>query len=287
MSLADLQGCLARLYCDESFRLLFNADARLALRRYELSERERRTVEQIDAIALNRFAGVLKGKRKRLFESCYPLLFRVAAPAVERYYDRYYDTFGSKPYVSVSERVADFGRFMEHVLRGAPGVVPYAADVALYERLTLAAGASEDASGRLTEGRAARRVDLHACLTVRPGIQVGTFEHEVAGLIADLANDRLSGDRPRGTHCYVFERLPGRSECRLLEVTPSAGALLNLCDGTRRVVDVVNEAGRGRLASMTATDILHALQQFVVLALLSSGPGDPAGRGTAADVVSS
>lgn len=281
MSLAALQTCVARLCVDESFRSLFSVDAERALASYDLSARERITVRQIDGTAIDRFAVLLKHKRRRLFASCYPLLFKITNRAMERYYDRYYQTFGSKPYPSAAERVADFGRFMEQALCSDTEVAVYAADIARYERLAFATRAAA-ASAEHLHSRSSVDLSWDAHPAVCEGIQVGTFEHDVVALIASLTNDRPADDWQRGQHCCVLQGLPARSECRVLAVTPAAGALLGLCDGTRSTLEIVGEAGRGQLAPMTASDVLHAMNQFVTVGIVSYRPSEEQRRALAA-----
>src|SRR5438067_1474443 len=92
-------------------------------------ERRRRmsmaALRALDRHALERFASSLKSKRRRRFAATYPLLFGLASPAVERYYDRYYQLCPARPGGSLVAELLEFGRFIEESLAADDEAPPF------------------------------------------------------------------------------------------------------------------------------------------------------------------
>src|SRR5262249_51187136 len=139
VSMPEMQACLARLYVDRAFRRLFALEPEAVLREYRLSAEEAQALRDLDRPALERFAHSLRGKRRRRFEATYPLLFGLACPAVDRYYDRYYHLYPARPGGSFIAELLEFGCFMQECLATDDEAPPFAADLAQYERLLFAA----------------------------------------------------------------------------------------------------------------------------------------------------
>src|SRR5262245_55060269 len=139
MSIADMQACLARLYVDGAFRRLFALDPETVLGEYRLSAEEAQGLRELDAAAVERFARSLKSKRRRRFAATYPLLFGLGAPAIERYYDRYYQLYPARPGGSFVAELMEFGSYAQACLAADDEAPPFASDLAQYERLRFAA----------------------------------------------------------------------------------------------------------------------------------------------------
>src|SRR5207248_8236338 len=118
---------------------LFALEPETVLGEYRLAAEEAQALRELDRAALERFAGSLKGKRRRRFVATYPLLFGMASPAVERYYDRYYQLYPARPGGSFAAELLEFGGFMEQCLAADDEAPHFASDLAQYERHQFAA----------------------------------------------------------------------------------------------------------------------------------------------------
>src|SRR5690606_10020144 len=90
LSIAEMQACLAQLYVDDAFRKLYYINPDSTLKGYELTEDEANAIKNIEKKWLDAFAESLKNKRKRRFESAYPLTFALETEHMDRYFNRFY-----------------------------------------------------------------------------------------------------------------------------------------------------------------------------------------------------
>jgi hypothetical protein len=296
MSVAEMQACLARLYVDGAFRRLFALEPETVLGEYRLSAEEAQALRELDSPALERFARSLKSKRRRRFVATYPLLFGLASPAVERYYDRYYQLYPARRGGSFVTELLEFGRFMEDCLATDDEAPPFASDLARYERLRFAARRAT--VGYRPEGTRppARPATAPVAPDDRPrladGVAVATFRTSILAIVDALEAGLPPPETGEGPYTFVFRTAPGAADPDAFYVTVATYELLDWCDGERTLAELaaVVEPGTRRTPSegeaaggcrgsdgevASVTGAVQTLVEHGILTTAPAGPRDP------------
>jgi hypothetical protein len=313
MSVAEMQACLARLYVDGAFRRLFALEPETVLGEYRLSAEEAQALRELDSPALERFARSLKSKRRRRFVATYPLLFGLASPAVERYYDRYYQLYPARRGGSFVTELLEFGRFMEDCLATDDEAPPFASDLARYERLRFAArratvghrpeagwgprtvpAGTEGASWRPGPGRPPDRPEPPPVAPddrprLADGVAVATFRTSILAIVDALEAGLPPPETGEGPYTFVFRTAPGAADPDAFYVTVATYELLDWCDGertlaelaavvepgTRRTPSEGEAAGGCRGSDGEVASVTGAVQTLVEHGILTTAPAGP------------
>jgi hypothetical protein len=278
MSIAEMQACLARLYVERAFRRLFALEPETALGEYRLSAEEAQALRDLDRPALDRFARSLKSKRRRRFVATYPLLFGLASPAVDRYYDRYYQLYPARRGGSFVAELLEFGRFMEDCLATDGEAPPFASDLARYERLRFAA--RRVALGQRPEGThpPARPDPAPVAPDDRPrladGVAVATFRSSILAIVDALEAGLPPPETGEGPYTFVFRTAPGATDPDAFYVTAATRELLDGCDGERTLAELA-AVERQRGGDERAAAVAGAVQNLVEHGILTTAPAGP------------
>jgi hypothetical protein len=278
MSMAEMQACLARLYVDRTFRRLFAIEPEAVLGQYGLSTDESRALRDLDQQALERFARSLKGKRRRRFVATYPLLFGLASPVVDRYYDRYYQLYPARPGGSYVEELQAFGRFIEECLAADDEAPPFASDLARYERLHFTAGRVA-AAPRHAEAAAAAADVPQLAPEDRPrladGVAVGTFRSGILAIVGALKADLPPPEAETGPHTFAFRPGPAGADPTAFYVSEATAELLEWCDGEHSVAEIAAAVDRERSGDGTASAVTGALHALIQHGIVTTAPPGP------------
>ncbi len=238
MSIPEMQACLARLYLDELFRRLLARDPESALQAYGLSAEEEAAIRELDATRLEFFATSLKNKRRKRIARAFPLLFRVAADEVEHQYNRYHALYMPKSRRSIHQDVLDFGEFIEDSLAIAPGIPPWACDVARYERLLYATTYTHQADTDTSSG--ATTVSISSRPRLCEDAYVAEFQYDIASIEDALRDGEERGLEP--SPCAIVSRAKTpTAEARVLRINGPTLAVLRHCDGRQRLEGIITE----------------------------------------------
>lgn len=278
MSNGEMQACLARLYVDTPFRRLFYLDP-ATLREYRLTDEEFESIRRIDRDKLELFALSLSHKRRRRIERAYPLLFRLDAAEIGRYWARYYQLYPAKPHHTGHQDALDFGTFMEESLVDATHLPWFACDLARYERLSYFAkfirvpGAAE---ATLSDAEnAARAIAMDARPRLGSGVVLADFGSDVveveAAMLRGESPDALD---PEHVACSILFR-PGASAAsiKILRVNPPTHAVVDLCDGYRTVDRIVASVETELGAPDLARGVVDVIARLVSLRVLTLAAG--------------
>jgi hypothetical protein len=287
MSMAEMQACLGRLYADRAFRRLFALEPDTVLGEYRLSPEEAQALRDLDGPALERFARSLRAKRRRRFVSTYPLLFGLDCPAVDRYYDRYYQLYPARPGGAYVDELTEFGRFMEECLVTDDEAPPFAADLARYERLQFAAGrAGRPRSGRVEEWKSGSSGPdpstlpfFHSSILPddRPrladGVIVGTFRTGILAIVEALKADLPPPGTGNGPYTFVFRPGESGTDPAAFYVSEATARLLDSCDGGRTLAELaaVESDRRGDGAAAAVAEAIRALLEQGILTTAPPG----------------
>jgi hypothetical protein len=239
MSATELQACLARLYTSWAFRRLLRLDPDAALAGYFLTEAERDAILEIDSEMLDWFAASLKAKRRMRLERSFPALFAIGSPAFGVYFDRFHEIYPLRPGETSSDDAEQFGRFVEETLADGEQLPPYARDLARFE-LTLQelrrsvravrtpSAEDSDAPMRSVPQRPRRR----------DGVRVARFAFNVSEIDDALREGREPEPRT-DDEVIVYILRDAERDPRILRVSDPTAVVIDLCDGSRSVSDVV------------------------------------------------
>lgn len=246
VSVAEMQACLARLYVDNSFRALFYFDQDIPLSEYKLSEDESRAIKSLDRKMLDFFAVTLRQKRKKRFQSAFPLLFQSVGTEIDRYYDRYYQLHPAIPDEPLFDYLVSLGRFVEQCLATDDEVPAYACDLARYERFRFYAkfcSSPKDSFKTINDSALHQdgSIPLDAYPYMHQGVQVATFTHDIISIINEINAQLTPSLQEKGVHCLVFQSVPGLLNPSIFAVSPTTRDLIALCDGTHNVLDIIAE----------------------------------------------
>ena len=243
MSIGEMQACLARLYVSEPFRRWFYAEPDGALASYALAEEERQALGGLDRTALDLFAASLISKRWKGTERAYPALVALDAAAMRRCYTRFYHLYPARLDHASYQDVVDFGKFVEATLAHSEQVPPYASDLARYERLYYLAGIASDAAVETMADTDATPPPVTPALRParRRHVQVADFAYDVGAIEEALRHGRTPSEvRPSGNGCtIVFCPSAGTPGVRMLRINAPTKTVLDLCDGSRTVTDII------------------------------------------------
>lgn len=244
MSTIEVQACLARLYTDTTFRLLHYRDPKEALGRYFLTAGERQTIQNIDHDMLEFFASSLLMKRKKKLVPAFPALFSLDGPILGTFVNRYFEVYPLHPNGSHSREVSQFGEFMEETLQEADGLPPYASDLARFEhiastlQLQVPARPSSAREDRPHRGIGTVGPSDHPALC--SDVTVERFSYEVSKISEALLNNDSDPIASPHTEYLVWKRGGNSLEPRMFRISSPIAILLELCDGTRSLKDLVS-----------------------------------------------
>jgi glycosyltransferase involved in cell wall biosynthesis len=171
----------------------------------------------------------------------YPATFALDATVLARYAARY---DAHQPTTTETlDYLLSFGGFLAEVLPDEPVLPPFAADLARYEGLLLAAryqpGPDDVFAGiNRPANRPASLVPLDARLSVGRGLQIAVFAYDVVALADAVAAGALPGDAQPAECCLVVQQMPNSLSPRVLRLQALARLVLALCDGRRTVADI-------------------------------------------------
>lgn len=274
MSVAEMQACLARLYTQESYRRLYYLDPDTPARDYALTELEANALDNLDRAMLERHAAGLKLKRARRLRASYPLLFRLYAPYMGRYLDRYIQLYPARPHEPVQDQVVAFGSFVEESMAGEDAVPPYASDISRYERLCYLARACPRTSDVTGVVRPQGQVQPPAVVPeARPylaaGVQLADFRYDVPRASRFLARKLVPLTlRESGNYCYVFQHVAYNAPPKLHAVSAGAGNLLRLCSGNQTVSAIATAIGEATGRQGVLEDIGGLVDKFIAMGIL-------------------
>jgi hypothetical protein len=277
MSMAEMQACLARLYVDRAFRRLFAIEPETVFAQYRLSGEEAQALRDLDRPALERFARSLKSKRRRRFVATYPLLFGLGSPAVDRYYDRYYQLYPARPGGSFVAELLEFGRFMEECLATDDEAPPFASDLARYERLRFAA--SRAATPRRAQTAPAAPDPPPVAPDDRPrladGVVVGTFRTGILAVVEALEAGLQPPETGEGPYTFAFRPGRGGTSPAAFYVSEATAGLLDWCDGEHTLAELA-AAENERRGVGTAAAVAGAIRALLEHGILTTAPAGPA-----------
>jgi hypothetical protein len=270
MSNGEMQACLARLYVDEPFRRLLDAEPEAVLGGYFLTADEREAILGIHRDRLRDFARSLITKRRKLVERVYPLLFKLNGPVMARCYARFYHLYPAKPGQVYSQDVLDFGMFMEETLPNIDEVPAYSSDVAKYERLCFAALRA----GPVAEAGPAALPGMDARLRLHSHVGVAEFAYDVTEL-----EDALAGVPPPvlepSACCILFHRGGSDGGLRMQRINPPTKVIVDLCDGSRTTDQLIAETEARLGVGGLAPGIVQAIDRLLTAGVLSLAPVPP------------
>jgi len=258
MSVSEMQACLARLYVNRPFRQLFHLNEDLVFQEYKLDDEERQVLKNIDKRMLDYFANSLINKRKKRFQSIFPLLNQVLGPEFERYYERYYHVYPAKPHEPTLQQVLDFGDFMEQCLAVDADVAPYAGELARYEKLCFSTKfqpSPQDTFATINEKHSVSQqlLDRSVCPLLSPSVQIAEFQYNVDKIASTLQLQQEPGDVQKGSYWMIFQQTD-TTQPRIFSISPAIGHLLELCDGQHTLLDIIQImqriTGRSNLESI-------------------------------------
>jgi len=260
MSVSEMQACMARLYVDDSFRKLFFLDPDDTVQGYQLTPDESSALKNVDRKMLDFFSRSLKNKRKDRIQPVYPALFSIAKTAIGRYYHRYYQLHIRSAHEPDHQDILHFGLFMEESMAGAEDVPAYATEVARYERLcywTHFCQATEAAASVCAPAPAAAR-RLEDRLERQQGIRIESFSYDVFAVEENVQSGTEidSGmEIQRGDYYVLFRPARASYESKVLRINSATKTLLDLCDGSRTISEIIAAVEQ----HFGATDLQQAL----------------------------
>ena len=274
MSIGEMQACLARLYVDESFRRLFRLDPAATIEGYRLGDAESMALRNLDPRVLDHFARSLIGKRRRRMERAYPLLFAIDGREMRHYYARFYHVHPAQPYEDEHQTIIDFGLFMEESLPQVAHLPAYTAEVAKYERLYYAAAlaARRDAAATAQEHEeSVTPVGMSARPSLRGSVQVADFTYDIATIEEALQQGRAPAPGDVATEGSSILFLPGASDgaVRMLRINAPTKAVLDLCDGSRTMAQIVADSQAALHAADLRAGIVAAVSRLLASGVLT------------------
>jgi hypothetical protein len=273
-----MQACLSRLYVDTCFRALFYINPVDTMNGYNLTTEERSAIRGVDRQKLEFFASSLRQKRREKLQCVYPALFALKSRAVDLLYQRYYDLHIATPYHGPQEDVISFGLFIEESLANAAGVPRYASDLAKYERLYYCSRLEWnriDDCVRDTTGILATS-DQSVRVKVRNRVLIAAFHYNIAHIAEALQTGNISPGHEidEDEHIIAFVPRIGRSNAKMLRLTPATKTLLDLCNG-HRPLGMIIEMAESRFGTGNITeDVLATLTRMLELGVLESQPAE-------------
>ena len=273
MSVAEMQAYLARLYTSDPFRKLFELDPDATLADYTLDDGEINALKQIDKKMLNMFAHGLKAKRKRKALGAYPLLTKLAGVDIDKYYSRYYNLYPAKPHDAPLVQIKTFGEFMEKSLATDENVPPYSSDLVRYERLyamTAYSPTPQDSFALInqTSDQQSRPIGPESVLRVRENVHASTFRFNIVKIAVEIQQEQEVTHLQEGTYCFIFQQRAKSVVPHIFAISPATRDLLSLCDGSRKVAEIVHEMekrmGREQLGEQISQMFRHLLEIQVI-----------------------
>lgn len=266
MSLAEMQSYLARLYTDDSFRMLFTLAPEASFEHYWLTDTEKQALQAIDQRLLEYFATSLKMKQQEYLRAAYPATFALPQALVQHFFHRFYQYYPAKPHEDPLTRISDFGIFLEQALACAEQAPCYASEVVKYERLhylTTYQPRVEDALATINASSAkSGPFSPQAVPVLLPGIHREIFTYPIVTIIEAL----LAGQAPetivtQPCHCeLVFQREERTLTVNVFELNAETALLLHLCQGAHTVTTLIEAVEQQLGETGLADDILAMLR---------------------------
>ncbi len=267
MSNAEMQACLARLYVDDLFLKLVRADEAEIDRHYDLSQRERAALSEIDFDQLEFFARTLKTKRRRKLAGAYPAVFALEPAMIDRYVLRYFQLYRVHSAGDPLGDVLAFGTYIEECLATAETAPPWAAQVARFETML---NRARGETAEHPETAADAPLSDQSRPRLRPDVLVSDFTYDVVALSEALAaGDPIEGVRREERYGLVV--LPARrlGEGRTFRLSGAALMVLDACRGTLTVPQIINQIEDRIGAQGLTPQILQTLGQLGELSLIT------------------
>lgn len=265
MSVAELQGCFARLCTDRAFRKWFELDAGDALAEYDLTDAEVSSIREIDKRLLSVFSGSLFRKRRRAVFTHFPLSLKMAPDSMEQLFSRFYDLHPVMPRQRTRDYAMSFGDFLRDTLETRSEVATYVADIVAYETLELRARASIRASDDLrllnealrdhTPGSAVLSAETR--LEVAEGMHIGEFKHDVASAVRELRAGNSASFEP-GRQILLVYASSSDGKLVVYRIGPDTRQLLDMCYGGISFGQLEREIG-ARRSDSALNDVVAAL----------------------------
>ncbi|WP_165422926.1 glycosyltransferase [Ktedonosporobacter rubrisoli] len=273
MSIAEMQACLARLYVDDSFRMLFDLAPEASLDAYKLTDEEIAALKGIDKKMLQRFAASLKAKRRERLKYVYPLLFHLPGIDINRYFTRFYHLYPAKPHDSTLSRIQEFGSFMEQCLTTDEDTPPYASEIARYERLCHAAAflpTPEDAFTHInaTPATATTPLTLEDRPIIRPGCYAEMFAYDIVKIAHALREQQESGNLQTGQYYFVFQQVEIATHPKIFAVSSATYDLFMLCDGSHTIATLIHKMEKRFGREDLEKELLQMLQHLSSLRMI-------------------
>lgn len=263
MSRSEMQACLARLYTDDSFRRLSYLDRGVTLDHYDLSDAESQAIQAIDPKRLEFFARSLSKKRKAKFARAYTFSFALRPQQANHLWERYHQIHPAHPNRPAQQDLEEFGYFLEESVRYNDRWPPYAAELARYERYRVMVSGRRPVPDVTVDQPISERAGSSSVLDVRPrvieGVESATFHYDVIRIEDAIARGAPpESDEP--SDCFlVFRSAPETPLATEFRVNAASMVVLNLCDGTRPVGDIVATVEQRYGTGGLADAIIHLL----------------------------
>jgi hypothetical protein len=246
MGLLDVQSVLARLYTDSAFRTAFFDDPSAA--RTGLTGDEQSLLAGIDRQQVERFARSLKQKRLGPVRELLPATATLLSDSFAGYFFDYCDR---QP--SAREKSDEATAFMDYLLSALPGITRELHlpgcwhDLLTCERLhvELLASPADTADPSPPAAPAVAPMGPLCAYPKRTGrVRIAAFQHDMEMLFPKAVGGELTDAQP--APCFVLiARTPAAARARLKRINAPSAQLLTLCDGTRKLSDILAEVAAG------------------------------------------
>ena len=260
---------------DEPFRKLFFRDAPTALDGYRLTPQESAAIRDLDHEQLDQFAESLVSKRRKRVERAFPLLFALSPAEMRRYYARFYQLFGAKPYQASHQDALDFGVFVEEALVEAEHLPAYASELARYERLYFSTRLSLGGAGDVPPAREEvvpdTPVDLDARPSLRPDVTIADFAYDIGAIEEQLQNGEVPDDAVLASErcSIIFRPGTGSSDVQMLRINAATRAVVDRCDGRHSVRQVIADIEAALGAGNLHDRIVETVGRLVAAGVLT------------------
>jgi hypothetical protein len=271
MTIVEMQSCLARLYVSDGFRTLFLHDPAAALASYDLAPKEAAAIVAIDRRMLDAFAATLYNKRKKRFQRAYAASFIWHGAAMNTVLRRFLEIHGARSSAIGHQDTLDFGDFAEQTLADHERFNEAAAELVRFERLVHDAAfvQPKPPSDGVTAADDLPPPALEDIPMRWPGVLIDDFRYDVVSLDVALRAGETVADPEPVENTLVFRPGHAGGEQRMLRVNNATGMVLRLCDGQRRVADIVHAVENQLGTADLADPIRDTLQRLSGLHILS------------------
>lgn len=276
-AMIEFQSYLNRLYTDDVFRKLHNADVQASQSFFKLSDEEKRLLKGIEMRAIEQFADGLKIKSRQRHASFLPLTCKaVGDERVNRYFDRYHSLNRMTPGETKIALVSRFGQFLEDSILAEFPSDSWLPELARFERtlmeLSLRTTDADDFRHINKPAPAAAQIGDDDIVFVRDCVQIDSFSHDIPAIMKSLKSDAAAQDHaPRRTD-VVFVVLPAEAQPKVLKANAASVALLHLARERGSFAGLVRRFSESRGAPVAPKDVRDVVAFFLRAGVLGVEP---------------